>query len=105
MKIKVNNIDRVLCRLVFCLESNISTEESVLWEMFKISEGGTVSNKEALIIKKEQKIKKALYHKVINSLIKKKLITKNGSIFELNINLSKNNLETLTFIKNENIRS
>jgi hypothetical protein len=97
--LKVNDVDRVLCRLVYCLETKIGREEQLLWEFYKASQNRILPVKEGLLIQKELKLSKQQYHQTLTGLQEKGLLTRNGSIFELNINLSKNKLNQLILNK------
>lgn len=99
LTLNVNNVDRVLCRLVYCLETKITREEQLLWEFYSASENRVLPCKEGIRIYKKLGFSKAQYQQTITGLKEKNLVTKNGSVFELNINLSKNKLNQLILKK------
>ena len=97
--LNVNNVDRVLCRLVYCLETKITREEELLWEFYNASENRILPCKEGIQIQKKLKLSKPQYQQTLTGLKEKGLVIRNGSIFELNVNLSKNKLNQLILKK------
>jgi len=105
LNIRTNNVDLTLCRLVYGLKRKLEKEELVFLELYNLSVNGffdTVNNKAVMQVAKLDRI---AYSKIIKKLEKRGLVSKDGGMIQLDVNLIKKNINKLTINKYENSKS
>ena len=97
--LKVNNVDKVLARMIFALSSEFSKEELVYTKMYELSENGIYHQSYNKRIQSELKMNRQNFFRIMQKLQNKKLIFKNEDCYILETTLKNKNINQLTLIK------